>query len=68
MIYTIDIDENELEMILEAIRAQEKKCKGLGNRALLGYGRSDEEEKKREWLIKADEWQELENKIANQTI
>lgn len=65
--YTIEIDQEDLENILEAIEAQRRKALGLGNKPLQGF-RAGEAEKKAEWLNKADAWNELATKISYQTI
>lgn len=57
------LEDNEIEMILYAIQAQEKKCRGIANKPIQGF-RAGEKEKKQEWASKADSWLELETKIA----
>jgi hypothetical protein len=61
------LDQYEIDMILEAIRAQEKKCKAISKRPIQGF-RAGEREKLQEWAFKAEEWAELESKIAELSI
>lgn len=68
MTHTIEIETEELDMLLRAIRAQETKCKTIGNAGITGHGRSSEVEKRYKWRREAEEWAELESKIANQCI
>lgn len=57
------LEEGEINMILEAIRAQEKKCRGISKRPIQGF-RAGEKEKLQEWAFEAEAWAELESKIA----
>ena len=56
-------DIEEIDMILEAIVAQERKCRGISKQPIKGE-RVGEREKKQEWAHKADLFRELETKIA----
>ena len=64
MYLKIDINEAELEMLLNALQTQQRKWLGVSKRHVLGYGTKKEEEKKRMAAIKAEEYRELESKIA----
>ena len=57
------LEEGEINMILEAIRAQEKKCRGIAKRPIQGE-RVGEKEKLQGWAFKAEALAELESKIA----
>lgn len=62
------IDENELEMLLTALRQYEKKCRAIADRPIQGYGRATEVEKKEQWREKAEEADELITKISYEFI
>lgn len=64
MYLKIDINEAELEMLLNALQTQQRKWLGVSKRPVLSYGTNKEEEKKRLAAIKAEEYRELESKIA----
>lgn len=65
--YTIELDGDQLEMVLDALRSQRIKCWSLANRPLQGY-KVTEKERQKEWLVKYEEFAELETHIAHQTI
>jgi hypothetical protein len=56
-------ETEEIDMLLEAITAQERKCAGIAKQPIKG-DRVGEREKKQEWADKAEEWRLLETKIA----
>ncbi len=68
MTHTFDIETEELEMLLEALEAQKKKCKSIAERPIQGYGTATERGKKETWASKAEEWRDLITKISNQTV
>jgi hypothetical protein len=57
------LETEEIDMILEAIRAQERKCAGIAKQPIKG-DRVGEKEKKQEWAFQAEQWRSLESKIA----
>jgi hypothetical protein len=67
MIHTIDLDEEDLELIFHALAAQEKKCKAIGNAGITGYGTASEKEKRQAWREKAEVYVELVNRLIDQT-
>lgn len=68
MTHTFDLETEEIEMVLEALSAQEKKCKTQAEKPIHGYGKASELQKKENWAAKAEAWRALETKLANQTI
>lgn len=53
----------EQELLIEALEAQQKKCKTLANAPIRGYGSATEYAKKEQWANKASSIQDLLSKI-----
>lgn len=62
------IDENELEILLTALRQYERRCMAIGKAPIQGYGKSTEIEKKAEWRNKAQQVDDLATKISYEFI
>lgn len=65
--HTIELDDDDLALIFHALRAQETKCKTIGNAGITGYGTASEKEKRAQWRAKAEVYQELQTRISHQT-
>lgn len=62
------LNEEEVELIIEALNRFEKHCRGIADRPIQGYGSSSELMKKQAWRDKADRIREIETKIAYEFI
>jgi hypothetical protein len=62
--FNLEISEEDLDLILHALQAQETKCKTIGNAAPTGYGSASETEKRAAWRDKADTYRELQSKLS----
>jgi hypothetical protein len=60
--------EREIELIIEAVEAQETKWRAVANRPIQGYGNAKEQTKKEARMKLADEHLELLQKITEHTI
>jgi hypothetical protein len=60
--------EYEQQLLHEALEAQLKKCKSLATASIKGFGNAKEFEKKTQWARKADEIQDLLNKMVDLSI
>lgn len=60
--------QDEIELILHALSAQETKCKTIGNAPLSGYGSASEKEKRAQWRAKAEVYSDLQSKIVTESI
>ncbi len=56
--------EKEVDMILQALEAQEKKWKKVSERPIQGYGSAGEMNKKQERAKLSMQYAELQNKIC----
>jgi endonuclease IV len=63
-----EFTEAEIDTILTLLRREAKRCETIGNAPVIGYGSSNEMEKKKAWKRKAEDIRELESKIANSVI
>lgn len=59
--------KKEIELILIALEAQEKKWKAVANRPVQGYGKASEYEKKKEAAKKANQFFDLQIIISENT-
>lgn len=57
-------EKEDIPLLFDCIQKEIKRCKGIANRPLQGYGSGDEQEKKKAWLNKAEELQDLQNRIS----
>ena len=60
--------EYEQKLLHEALEAQLKKCKSLATTSIKGFGNAKEFEKKKQWQWKADDIQDLLNKMVDLSI
>lgn len=60
-------DEVELDMIIQALQAQETKWNAVGNKPIQGYGKVTEAAKKEKAKWKAEQFKKLQDKISENT-
>lgn len=62
------LDEDDLELLIEALSRFEKHCRRIAERPIQGYGSVSEKMKKEAWRDKAYMIRELEKKISYEFI
>jgi len=63
----IDLDTEDLELLLDCLRREERRCKAISKREPRGF-RVGEKEKLREWGYRAELVRSLESRIAENVI
>lgn len=62
------LNEEELSIVLEALRQYEKRCYAISNAPMQGYGKVTEKEKRMEWGFKGARVNEIATRIAYEFI
>lgn len=65
---TIELCEEDLELLFDALERYRKYCKGIANRPIQGYGSATEKENKQKWREKEEELWALQERISNEFI
>jgi len=58
------LDEEDLEIVLDCLNRERIRCKSIKDRPIQGYGKDTEQSKKEAWGQRADQIQDIINRIS----